>query len=354
MPKRSTKVEKGQVSLTTFFAPGSQTKSSKARKRQAATPRHNATLGESSQQKVRRKENKSPLASPQATPKRRSRRLSALGSETNIGTAGHATATSSEGGGPGQPGETSKHDEVIDLTDSPSADRIIKYGLPTPVTMPKRRAPPAMEPTPTPTHTKPGREALDLMFASRCDGSSPATPLARPSEPVAQQQPTPTTPSRSRPHALPQSIYSPLTSSKDSPRRRLGDIPASVVHEMMPTESQRLVPSSQTQDDNPFNTPDKEGQSKNTGSLFKIPQLPARFEDGSSPSRRTSTANSRSARFKVPTSPASARVAASSRMKETVCTSQPWEEELVYLSPGRSSSKWLPQYIHMAACSFRT
>ncbi|KIP09188.1 hypothetical protein PHLGIDRAFT_126492 [Phlebiopsis gigantea 11061_1 CR5-6] len=331
MSKRFSRVEKGQVSLTSFFTPGYQAKSSKSQKRRLATPRRNATLGESSQQTVRRNENKSPVSSPQTTPKKRSRRLSALGSETNMETIGHVVDGSAEGSE--RHDETNSRGKVIDLTGSPTSDRIIEYGLPTPVTLLKRRAPPA--PEPTPTHARSCQEAVDGTSISKHGDIGFTTPLARITE-HAVQQPTPATPSRSRnSHALPQSLFSSPLSRKKSPKHRpVHAYFTSAMQDTTSSESQGIIPSSQTQDCNPFEVQDKASPKP----LFKIPQLPARFEGDDTPSRRTSTTDTHSTRFKVPATPVSRRIGTSSKMKETVPTSQPYEEELIFLSPGRSSS----------------
>lgn len=332
MPKKSRGLEFGQVNLTAYFPSVSQARASSSRKRkpQAATARQNdaAAPGESSKKKGKRKENTSLVTS---------------GSE-NV----YEIPDS-----PVQDGSSRKHlrankDDIIDLTDSPMARRTFKYGLYTPVTAPKRRVQPPAEPTPTPTHTRPGQQTHDLVSTPHHAELALATPVATQSPKHALQQPTPATPARSRRmHALPQSLFSPLSPAKKSPRHRFphDEAPESKIPAML-SESQQVVLSSQSQDINPFEVQDKGGPSKGSDSLFKLPQLPARFEVHRSPSRKPSATSSSPRRsFKMPTSPASASRRRSARLRSTsnevVPTSQSHEEELIFFSPGRSSSKCL-------------
>ena len=343
MPRKTHTIDKGQVTLTTFFTPGSQAKPSSSKKT-TITPRQTVAAGGSTKKKGKRRENNSSGLSTPGTLKGKTRRTSALASDANLGIA-NETFAHCEGSHRHVEVYESDSDGVIDLTGSPVAQRTVRYGLPTPVTAVKSGAPPRAEATPTPTH-RPGQRLHNLVSTPRAELALATPPNTRSPKRILQQ-PTPSTPPRLvRMHALPQSLFSPPSPRKQSPRGRPPyDDASGTRFGTTLSESQEIVPSSQTQEDNPFDVRDKGGSSKNLGSLFKLPLLPARFEASCSlPCKSPTRVASLGRTFTMPTSPASAprrRSSGSSSDSEIVPTSQVNEEELIFFSPGRSSSKSL-------------
>lgn len=338
MARRSSQVGSSQAPLTAYFTSASAAKGSKKKKQkpQLATPRPEANEAGPSKKKVKKKENNSPVASPQTTPRKRRRGLKTLGSETNVLDIEDTPV------GEEQKAAEAERD-VIDLTDPPTSNRVANMGLPTPLTMPKRRGGRMVEHTPTPTHFPHHKQAKPLPDSMM----TPQLPH-RPAHTL--QQPTPSTPSLiqnnqagpSSPAPLPRSLL--LQPAKAFSPSRLKSCSFILARQQPQTpKPHEIVPSSQSQDLewNPFmdNTSAAEpAQTKKDSLSFKLPHVPLHIPTPPSPTRKApGTPSSRRLEFKLPLSPASAlrKGATKPSMDEIVPTSQPGEEELVLPSPLR-------------------
>jgi hypothetical protein len=342
-PSKNKKKQTVQTTLSglNFFTPASGKRSSPSRKRAALpatrTQRYDSGIAESTRNKGKRKENidVSPSVSPQTTPKKRKLQR-ALGSETNLRLADDSlTPRQGESSKTSTDADSSKN--IIYLTDSPSPVRISRIGLPTPVTDLKQRLAPAAEPTPTPTHG-PVHDTHRFRHTNLHPYKSPATPqvLFPPKE--VRQLPTPRSPLRPEqdPEMLPTYLLSPScrrTPSLSPPPSPVPGDPDWEEWQMAKPAPQQVVPSSQTQDVNPF----LDGvASEPTDTVLKLPSVPSRVQMPKSPSHRAmSIPGSSGTAFKLSISPASTLPfkTPSHSVGEVVPTSQVGEEELVFFSP---------------------
>lgn len=358
-PSKNKKKQPVQTTLSSsgFFTPASVKRSSSSRKRVATpatrTQRNDPEVGEPTRNKGKRKENinVSPTVSPQITPKKRKLHR-ALGSETNLRPADDSS-TPAQGESSRATIDAENSNDIIDLTDSPSAVRISRIGLPTPITGLRQRLAFAVEPTPTPTR-RPVQDTHRSRHTRLYPSESPATPQVPYPPKEVRQLPTPRSPLRPEqdPEMLPTYLLSPScrkTPSPSPPPSPASGDPDWEEWQLAKSMPHQVVPSSQTQDINPF-LDNVVSEPNNT--VFKLPSVPSRVQTLQSPlSRAPGTPSSSTTEFKLPISPASAlRVKTPSHsVGEVVPTSQAGEEELVFFSMSKPPRTPTGLYIHSLA-----
>lgn len=325
-PKASSSKAKGQMPLTYYLTPTSTSKAPANRKRKrppATASQDGSIIEELPAKKGKIKENVSPVTSPDTTPTRKRHKLKALGSETNVLSG---VETFAQGESSKIPVDADREEQTTDISEPPApspapspASRHI--GLPTPVTVPRRRTGPAKESTSTPAQR-----------VARQPPASMSTPHVPALPSVTLQQPTPDTTIRPA-RTMKFITSSPVTVSSGSPPLSRK---SSAQQQKFNAGSFEVVVSSQGSQEleiNPFIDNLTWGPTKAEMGLFKLPSLPARLQEPSSVSSNTHGTPSSPIRRSKPLGSPSSSLRRIPSKYEIVPSSQGDEDELAFWSP---------------------